>query len=64
MWTSDIDKGVDIGRRIRTGSYSVNALSLDPAAPFGGVKSSGIGREMGPDGFAAYLEPKTITVPK
>ena len=64
VWTNDIDKGVDFGRRIRTGSYSVNALSLDPAAPFGGVKSSGIGREMGPDGLAAYLEPKTITVPK
>ena len=64
VWTGDIDRGVDIGRQIRTGTYSVNALSLDPAAPFGGVKNSGLGREMGPDGFAAYLEPKTITVPK
>ena len=64
VWTKDVDKGVDIGRRIRTGTYSVNALSLDPAAPFGGVKNSGIGREMGREGLAAYLEPKTITVPK
>ena len=64
VWTGDIDRGVDIGRQIRTGTYSVNALSLDPAAPFGGVKNSGLGREMGPDGLAAYLEPKTITVPK
>jgi aldehyde dehydrogenase (NAD+) len=64
VWTSDVEKGVDVGRRIRTGTYSVNALSLDPAAPFGGVKNSGLGREMGREGFAAYLEPKTITVPK
>jgi aldehyde dehydrogenase (NAD+) len=64
VWTKDIEKGVDVGRRIRTGTYSVNALSLDPAAPFGGVKNSGLGREMGREGLAAYLEPKTITVPK
>jgi aldehyde dehydrogenase (NAD+) len=41
----------------------VNAMSLDPAAPFGGVKDSGIGREMGREGLASYLEPKTITIP-
>lgn len=64
VWTKDVEKGVDIGRRIRTGTYSVNALSLDPAAPFGGVKNSGLGREMGREGLTAYLEPKTITVPK
>ena len=64
VWTSDVERGVQIGRRIRTGTYSVNALSLDPAAPFGGVKNSGLGREMGREGLAAYLEPKTITVPK
>ncbi|WP_405182646.1 aldehyde dehydrogenase [Nocardia sp. NBC_01377] len=64
VWTADIDRGVEVGRRIRTGTYSVNALSLDPAAPFGGVKNSGLGREMGCEGLAAYLEPKTITVPK
>jgi aldehyde dehydrogenase (NAD+) len=64
VWTDDIGKGVDVGRRIRTGTYSVNAMSLDPAAPFGGMKNSGIGREMGREGLAAYLEPKTITMPK
>ena len=64
VWTKDVDKGVEVGRRIRTGTYSVNALSLDPAAPFGGVKNSGQGREMGREGLAAYLEPKSITVPK
>jgi aldehyde dehydrogenase (NAD+) len=63
VWTNDIEKGVEVGRRIRTGTFSVNAMSLDPATPFGGMKNSGLGREMGPEGLAAYLEPKTITVP-
>jgi aldehyde dehydrogenase (NAD+) len=62
-WTKDVEKGVEMGRRIRTGTYSVNAMSLDPAAPFSAVKNSGLGREMGCEGMAAYLEPKTITVP-
>jgi aldehyde dehydrogenase (NAD+) len=63
VWTTEVERGVGIGRRIRTGTYSVNAMSLDPATPFGGVKSSGIGREMGHEGLAAYLETKTITIP-
>jgi aldehyde dehydrogenase (NAD+) len=39
-------------------------MSLDPAAPFGGMKNSGLGRELGPEGLAAYLEAKTIAIPK
>ena len=35
--------------------------SLDPGAPFGGVKESGWGREMGEEGLSAYLETKTVT---
>nr|MDT0663709.1 aldehyde dehydrogenase [Micromonospora sp. DSM 115978] len=63
VWTDDVERGVEIGRRIRTGTFGVNGMSLDPAAPFGGVKQSGLGRELGPEGLAAYLESKTITVP-
>jgi acyl-CoA reductase-like NAD-dependent aldehyde dehydrogenase len=33
---------------------------IDPAAPFGGVKASGIGRELGPEGLAAYLQLQSI----
>ena len=33
---------------------------LDPAAPFGGVKASGLGRELGPEGLAAYLQLQSI----
>ena len=63
VWTDDVERGVEVGRRVRTGTYGVNNLLLDPAAPFGGMKSSGIGRELGPEGLSSYLEYKTITVP-
>jgi aldehyde dehydrogenase (NAD+) len=38
-WTKDVERGVEMSRRIRTGTYSVNAMSLDPAAPFCAVKN-------------------------
>jgi len=45
------------------GTVFINCILLaDPAFPFGGVKRSGIGRENGPDVFAAYLEPKTVVM--
>jgi aldehyde dehydrogenase (NAD+) len=40
----------------------VNCYELDVAAPFGGVKASGLGRELGPEGLQAYLEPKTVYI--
>jgi acyl-CoA reductase-like NAD-dependent aldehyde dehydrogenase len=46
---------------LRAGSVYVNCWGLaDPAAPFGGFKASGIGREHGHDGLGAYLESKTV----
>jgi acyl-CoA reductase-like NAD-dependent aldehyde dehydrogenase len=63
VWTADTEHGADIGRRIRTGTFSVNGMALDPAGPFGGMKASGIGRELGPQGLAAYQEYKTISLP-
>jgi len=47
-------------RRVKTGSIGINHYLLDPAAPFGGVKASGIGRELGPEGLTAYLQLQTI----
>lgn len=60
VWTSDPDRGMDIARRIRTGTIGVNHYNLDLGAPFGGMKASGIGREGGPEGLDAYLEYKSI----
>ncbi len=63
VWTSDVARGVEFARRIRTGTYSVNTFSLDMLGPFGGFKDSGVGREFGPEGFAEYLEHKMIHLP-
>ncbi len=63
VWTADPQAGVDVARRVRTGTYGVNGLGLDPVAPYGGFKASGLGRELGPEGLAEYTESRTIVVP-
>jgi betaine-aldehyde dehydrogenase len=63
VWTADVDHGVDVARRVRAGTYNVNGFAMEFSAPFGGMKASGIGRELGPEGLAAYLEAKTINLP-
>ena len=55
------DRGMTIARRIRTGSFGVNGgMFYGADAPFGGYKSSGVGRQCGIEGFWQYLETKTI----
>jgi acyl-CoA reductase-like NAD-dependent aldehyde dehydrogenase len=62
VWTADAGRGLDVARRIRTGSFGINEpYSMDPAAPFGGMKASGIGRELGSEGLDGYLEAKAIS---
>src|SRR6202158_6344820 len=63
VWSSGVEAGLDIARRIRTGTYTVNGFAMEFSAPFGGFKASGLGRELGPEGLAAYLEPKQINLP-
>jgi len=61
VWTADTaGVGLDVAKRIRTGTFNVNGFMLEPCAPFGGYKQSGVGREGGPEGLAAYLEDKAI----
>ncbi|GAA1958711.1 aldehyde dehydrogenase [Nocardioides panacihumi] len=62
VFTADTERGLDVARRIRTGTITVNGFATEPTAPFGGFKSSGLGREMGTDGLAAYLEAKTVVL--
>ena len=52
-----------VARKIRAGQVRVNAGGYFPAAPFGGYKQSGIGREMGVAGLAEFLELKTLAEP-
>jgi acyl-CoA reductase-like NAD-dependent aldehyde dehydrogenase len=62
VWTADAARGLAVARRVRSGSFGVNQpYSMDPAAPFGGVKASGIGRELGREGLEAYVDLKAIS---
>ncbi|WP_406628310.1 aldehyde dehydrogenase [Patulibacter brassicae] len=63
VWTSDPERGQAVATRVQTGSIGINHFMLDPAAPFGGVKASGIGRELGPEGLAAYQQLQSIYHP-
>jgi betaine-aldehyde dehydrogenase len=63
VWTGDIDQGLDIARRVRTGTYGVNQYTMDFVAPFGGYKASGLGREFGVEGLSHYVELKSIVPP-
>lgn len=60
VWTADV-VGVDVARRVRTGTYGVNTYTMDFAAPFGGYKASGFGRELGPEGLAEYTRSSRST---
>lgn len=60
VWTEDPDRGMAVASRIQTGTIGVNYYTIDTNSPFGGVKDSGLGREMGPEGLAHYFQYKSI----
>lgn len=63
VWTEDDDRGLAIAGAIRTGTFGVNqGYTMDPFAPFGGVKCSGYGRELGREGIDGYTVTKSIAV--
>jgi acyl-CoA reductase-like NAD-dependent aldehyde dehydrogenase len=63
VWTRDLSNAHRLAALLRAGTVYVNTWSAsDPAAPFGGFKASGIGREHGADGLSAYLETKSVLV--
>jgi len=58
------DHALAVARRLRTGPVGINGgIWFGPDAPFGGYKQSGVGREMGVEGFEGYLETKTVALP-
>jgi succinate-semialdehyde dehydrogenase/glutarate-semialdehyde dehydrogenase len=61
LFTKDIGRGLRVARRVEAGMIALNrGLVSDPAAPFGGVKQSGLGREGGSHGVLEFLEAKYI----
>lgn len=63
VWTRDIAKAHHMAAKLKAGTVWVNCYDVfDAAAPFGGFKMSGMGRELGERGLDAYLETKTVTV--
>lgn len=63
VWTKDVSKAHRMAAELRAGTVWVNCYdNFDAAAPFGGFKQSGVGREKGAAGLDAYLETKTVTV--
>ncbi|HJN66765.1 MAG TPA: aldehyde dehydrogenase family protein, partial [Pirellulales bacterium] len=63
VWTQDVNKAHHVANNVRAGTVWVNCYdAFDAAAPFGGFKMSGIGRELGEVALDNYLEDKTVTV--
>lgn len=63
VWTRDVNKAHRVASSVRAGTVWVNCYDVfDAAAPFGGFKMSGIGRELGEAGLANYTELKTVTM--
>ncbi|GAA5153210.1 aldehyde dehydrogenase [Pseudonocardia eucalypti] len=60
VWTGDDERGLAVARRVQTGSIGLNNFMLDPTAPFGGVKASGLGRELGPEAIGHYQQTQSI----
>ncbi|MET4165785.1 MULTISPECIES: aldehyde dehydrogenase [Gordonia] len=63
VWSSDIDRAADLAGRVRSGTVGVNHYTNDPVAPFGGIKSSGMGRELGPEGLHTFQHLHTVYLP-
>jgi len=60
VFTPDRERALRVMRGVRAGTLSQNHFRFDPSLPFGGFKQSGIGREGGADGLAAYTELKSM----
>lgn len=60
VWSADEDRATEVARELDTGTVGINGYQLDINAPFGGVKASGIGRELGPEGLDEFFAWKSI----
>jgi succinate-semialdehyde dehydrogenase/glutarate-semialdehyde dehydrogenase len=66
VWGQDVDRAIAVAAQLDTGNVAVNStrISGSPAHPFGGVKASGFGKELGVEGVLAFVNQRTITLPE
>ncbi|AGN17755.1 aldehyde dehydrogenase [Corynebacterium glutamicum MT] len=60
VWSVNFDRAVGVAKQVFTGTIGINGYATDPSSPFGGVKDSGLGRELGPEGLAHYQVLKSV----
>jgi len=65
IWSSDLDKAYDVAKKVDSGTIWVNKhADLQPHIPFGGIKTSGIGTELGAEGLHEFTQRKVINIAK
>ena len=63
LWTRDVGRALRVARAVETGTLTVNShSSVRYWTPFGGVKQSGLGRELGPDALHAFTDVKNVFI--
>ena len=63
VWSNDLSKAESIAKELEVGAVAINRLmSSDPRIPFGGVKKSGIGRELGKEGLLSFVNIKSVVI--
>ncbi|HPB72679.1 MAG TPA: aldehyde dehydrogenase family protein, partial [Phycicoccus sp.] len=63
LFTNDLTRAIRMGEALEYGMVGLNTgIVSNPAAPFGGIKASGFGREGGPEGIEEYLETKYLGI--
>jgi succinate-semialdehyde dehydrogenase / glutarate-semialdehyde dehydrogenase len=63
VWSADVDHALAVGERINSGALFINAVTAsDPRLPFGGVKQSGYGRELGEVGAREFTNIRTVVI--
>ena len=63
VWTNDVRRAMRMTRALRAGTVGINGYQLEPNAPFGGFRQSGMGREGGRAAIESYTELKTVLLP-
>lgn len=64
VFSEDPEAALAVARRLRAGTVSVNTANLTPSTPYGGVRSSGVGREHGREGLESFLDHYAYVVPE